>query len=102
MLSTIDHKCDNEVRYSLHFKEVVNQQIAKIEETETPVKTEMTPEERQEYRDEIKSSIEKKYHNLIKNAHQYLSYMYLLSYNYNKCISHGKKLLAIDGCAQTT
>lgn len=28
--------------------------------------------------------------------------MYLLTYNYSKCISHGKKLLAIDGCAQQT
>lgn len=42
---------------------------------------------------EIRSQIEKRYENLIKNAHQYLSYMYLISYNFQKCISHGKKLL---------
>lgn len=100
VLSTIEHKIDNEVRYSLHFKVVAAQQIAKIEESEIPGKTDLTPEEKQDYHNEIKSSIEKKYQNLIKNAHQYLSYMYLLGYNYSKCISHGKKLLAIDGCAQ--
>ena len=46
VLSTIEHKIDNEVRYSLHFKEVVAQQISKIEETEAPAKTDLTPEEK--------------------------------------------------------
>ena len=39
---------------------------------------------------------------MIKNAHQYLCYMYLLSYNFVKCIDHGKKLLAIDSVAVQT
>jgi len=43
--------------------------------------------------------VEKKHALLIKNAHQYLCYMYLISYNFVKCIYHGKKLLEIDNAA---
>lgn len=49
-----------------------------------------------EYQERIKLEIETKHASLIKNAHQYLCYMYLITYNFSKCIDHGKKLLAMD------
>ena len=110
VLSAIEHKIDNEVRYTIHFKQVVANQISKEDEVHTKeldeaIKKQKVPqtiEEMSEYQNKVKAQIEKKYSNLIKNAHQYLSYMNLLNNNYNKCISHGKKLLAIQGCAQNT
>jgi hypothetical protein len=59
-----------------------------------------TAEEYDEYCQSIRDQINKKYSNLIKNAHQYLCYMHLLNYNYVKCIDHGSKLLDIEGIAQ--
>ena len=50
----------------------------------------------------MRQSIEKKYENLIKNAHQYLCYMYLISYNYQKCILHGNALLNFKSLSPTT
>jgi hypothetical protein len=93
VLSCIQHKIDNEVNYTAHFKQVAASQMAKILESE-----EQKPDEVSEA--QIRAQLEGKYQNLIKNAHQYLAYMYLLTYSYSKCISHGKKLLAIDGIAQ--
>ena len=50
-------------------------------------------EQLQQFEEGIRESIYKRYANLIKNAHQYLCYLYLLTYNFDKCIEHGKKLL---------
>jgi tetratricopeptide (TPR) repeat protein len=44
----------------------------------------------------------KKYDNLIKNAHQYLSYMFLISENYYKCIDHASKLLKFEQVAASS
>lgn len=49
----------------------------------------------QELQIKIRQQIEKKYANLIRNAHLYLSYMYLITYNFVKCIYHGKILLRL-------
>jgi hypothetical protein len=35
VLSAIEHKIDNEVRYTIHFKQVVANQIAKDDEDQT-------------------------------------------------------------------
>jgi hypothetical protein len=143
VLSVIEHKISNEVRYSLHFKQVVETQINKLDvsqqlfigddnkekednnQSETTQNAAVssqadnqtkdlilgslsnqqlpsTSEEYTEYCDKIRSQVTKKYHNLIKNAHQYLCYMHLLSYNFVKCIEHGKKLQEIEGVAKQT
>jgi len=46
--------------------------------------------------------VESKFGSLLKNAHQYLSYMYLINYNYTKCIHHAEKLLAMPNLAPST
>ena len=61
-----------------------------------------TQSEYEDYVTEIRASVTKKYESLIKNAHQYLCYMYLITYNYNKCIEHGKKLIKLGNLATST
>lgn len=45
--------------------------------------------------------IERKYANLIRNAHLHLAYMNLISYNFIKCIYHGKILIRLAEEAKT-
>jgi hypothetical protein len=74
----------------LERKEDIKDQIA------TVLKRQELPESQEaldKFIEGIRSGIEKQYETLIKNAHQYLCYMYLMTYNYVKCIEHGKKLL---------
>ena len=49
----------------------------------------------QELQIRIRMQVERKYANLIRNAHLYLAYMYLISYNFIKCIYHGKILIRL-------
>lgn len=155
VLSVIEYKIQNEIRYSLHFKQIVGTQIAKLDLTQqlfyeeikfsgsnsssasndeqatsnsqppshlnnnqknsdtqqtkeailAALRRQQIPSNQTEYNEyvsEIRTGIEKKYENLIKNAHQYLSYMYLVSYNFLKCIHHSKKLLDFKTLAPST
>jgi tetratricopeptide (TPR) repeat protein len=61
-----------------------------------------TKDELEKYEKEIRTQVYKKFDSLIKNTHQYLSYLYLITYNYRKCIEHGEKLLEFDNCAPST
>lgn len=55
----------------------------------------------QEMQTKIRMQVERKYANLIRNAHIYLSYMYLITYNFVKSIYHGKILLRLAEEART-
>ena len=145
VLSCIEHKIQNELRYTLHFKHVVANQVHKLDLTQqifheetksgggsiseedlqndqaistnldaesslaTPkdiilfaIKNQQLPQSQESYNEfelKIRQEIESKHALLIKNAHQYLCYMYLITYNFVKCIHHGKKLLDIDSAA---
>lgn len=49
----------------------------------------------------VRLAIERKYANLIRNAHLHLAYMNLISYNFVKCIYHGKILIRLAEEAKT-
>lgn len=61
-----------------------------------------TNAELEAYVADIRNSVYKKYDGLLKNVHQYLCYMYLISYNYQKCIDHGEILLEFENLQPTT
>lgn len=54
------------------------------------------------YVEDIRSQVYKKYDSLMKNVHQYLCYMYLITYNYQKCIEHGDLLLELENLQPTS
>ena len=145
VLSVIEHKVQNEIRYSLNFKQTVAKQIARLDitqqtfyediahftnlegTTEPIVKKEPTKEsqevdetkttifqaiDRQQvpgnqeeldaYHKEVRESVHKKHALLLKNTQQYLCYLYLITYNYQKSIQHGTQLLKMEKLAPST